>query len=124
MRRYQFAFAHHGGSWKEGQEYRRRHEARATAAGRGLAYIPAPDTCRGPPMLAAELEDRLQNLAMEVGRYSRGDGPGDPDAFADWFWARADAILGEVGPGLREFADERIYDLADGALDAGLFGRR
>lgn len=69
------------------------------------------------------LEALLEAFARDVARYERGV-PDRPEGhFALWFWERAEEIKAAAGPELLEVARERIHDIADGALDAGLFGR-
>jgi len=74
-------------------------------------------------MTPDQLEERLQMLAREVGEFSNARGGRTPREFATWFWDRAEDIKAEAGADLAELAQERIVDIADSALDAGLFGR-
>lgn len=73
-------------------------------------------------MTPEQLEERLQMLAREVGEWSSARGGRTPREFGTWFWHRADGIKAEAGVELADLAIERIHDIADSALDAGLFG--
>jgi hypothetical protein len=74
-------------------------------------------------MNAAELQDRIHEFALAIGQFSANRSGRTPAEFTSWFWATAEAIAAEAGPELEECVRQRISDLADGALDAGLFGR-
>ncbi|WP_298580628.1 hypothetical protein [uncultured Luteimonas sp.] len=73
-------------------------------------------------MTPDQLEERLQLLAREVGEFSNARSGRTPREFATWFWHRAEDIKAEAGPELAADAQQRIADIADSALDAGLFG--
>src|SRR5690606_1346023 len=68
------------------------------------------------------LDAQLEAFALDVARYARGAPDRPAGHFALWFWERAEEIKGAAGPDLVGLATERIIDMADGALDAGLFG--
>ncbi|MDH5832186.1 hypothetical protein QFW80_16835 [Luteimonas sp. M1R5S18] len=69
------------------------------------------------------LEARLRAFAREIGEWSNARAGRTPAEFTAWFWVEADEILIEAGARHEATAQERIRDLADTALDAGLFGR-
>jgi len=62
-------------------------------------------------------------LAREVGEFSNARGGRTPREFATWFWRRAEDIKAEAGADRADEAQERLADIADSAMDAGLFGR-
>lgn len=68
------------------------------------------------------LDAQLEALARDVDRYARGAPDRPTGDFALWFWERAEKIKGAAGPNLIDLATDRVLDIADGALDAGLFG--
>jgi hypothetical protein len=69
------------------------------------------------------LEARLQAFAREIGEWSNARAGRTPAEFTAWFWVEVDEIAIEAGPRLETLVQERIRDLADTALDAGLFGQ-
>lgn len=73
-------------------------------------------------MTPDELEAALQRLATDVAIWLNERGGRTPREFTTWFWERADDLKSQIPPDLAEVGSERINDIVDGALDAGLFG--